>query len=60
MSKRKAKTSRRRKPIGFVKVGKSFKMAFGTEANPRMGRKLYRTKKTLNLALKKLISKKKK
>ena len=35
------------KPIGIIKDGARFRFAFGTKSNPRKGRKMFNSKKTI-------------
>jgi len=54
MAKRKRKKrtkkrlkSRTKKPQGFVKIGKKYALVFGTKTKPKLGKKRFTKKKTL-------------
>jgi hypothetical protein len=55
--RRTKKVTKRRvsKPIGFTKQGKSYRLVFGTKKNPRVGSKVFRTKKSLVAAARKRL-----
>lgn len=44
----KRKTRKVSKPIGSIKQGKVYKLVFGSRTKPRIGKKSFRTKKSLN------------
>lgn len=40
-----------RKAIGLAKVKGGFKIAFGTKTNPKLGRKIFKTRSALMIAV---------